>query len=154
MERFFKEVLRMYPPVPFIARQCYNKTELWGYPIPANSTIAMNLFSTHRDPRYWSEPDRFDPDRFLTEAAKDRHPYAYMPFSAGSRNCVGGTYAMQLMTIFMATTLRAVSPCRVDDGHKDVQSLTDHMTYTITAGLRGGIRVKFRPRGQPTTASG
>ncbi|XP_034247412.1 cytochrome P450 4C1-like [Thrips palmi] len=159
MERFFKEVLRMYPPVPFIARQCYNNTEIWGHQVAAGTTLAINIFSIHRDPRYWKDPGIFDPDRFLPDIAKDRHPYAYIPFSAGSRNCIGGTYAMQLMVTFLATALRTYSVHPVDDHHKSAQTLTDDMTYNITSGLRGGVRVKFlsrvaglRPQAQPATA--
>jgi cytochrome P450 family 4 len=57
--------------------------------IPADSHIMIHLYDTHRDPNFWSEPDKFDPDRFLTERCKNRHPFAYVPFSAGPRNCIG-----------------------------------------------------------------
>lgn len=57
--------------------------------IPADSHIMIHLYDTHRDPNFWPEPDLFDPDRFLPERSKNRHPFAYVPFSAGSRNCIG-----------------------------------------------------------------
>ncbi|XP_034235918.1 probable cytochrome P450 4ac1 [Thrips palmi] len=147
MERFLKEVMRMFPPGAVIGRQCYGQTTLWGHEIPANTTIAINIFSAHRDPRHWSEPGRFDPDRFLPDAARNRHPYAYMPFSAGSRNCIGGTYAMYLMTTLLCSMIRDFSVLPVDDGHVDLQSLSDHLSINVTLRLRGGFRVKFRSRG-------
>lgn len=66
--------------------------------VPADSHIMIHLYDTHRDPHFWTDPDKFDPDRFLPEQSLNRHPYAYVPFSAGSRNCIGnakisGAYA-------------------------------------------------------------
>lgn len=56
---------------------------------PKGSNINIHIVDTHRDPNFWPEPDKFDPDRFLPENSKGRHPFCYVPFSAGSRNCIG-----------------------------------------------------------------
>ena len=60
-----------------------------NYLVPAGSMIHVHLFDLHRDPNFWPNPEVYDPDRFLPEEVKKRHPFSYVPFSAGSRNCIG-----------------------------------------------------------------
>ncbi|XP_034241074.1 cytochrome P450 4c3-like [Thrips palmi] len=145
LNRVMKEVMRMLPTIPIVARQCYEETKVCGRTIPAGTTVFLNMFAVHRDPRYWDKPEVFDPDRFLPERSKDRHPYAYMPYSMGPRKCIGGKYAVMNMTIFLATTLRALEILPADD-HKDLQSLIDNMYFDLSSHLVGGTRVKFRRR--------
>lgn len=90
LERFIKETLRIFPPVPIIGRQTSEETVLPnGLILPTGSQIIMHVFDLHRNANYWDNPDVFDPDRFLPENSIRRHAYAYIPFSMGLRNCLG-----------------------------------------------------------------
>lgn len=89
LECCIKESLRLYPPVPVIMRYIKEDTELGGYQIPAGVSISMNIFALHRNEEYFPDPLTFRPDRFLNEESIGRHPFAYIPFSAGPRNCIG-----------------------------------------------------------------
>ncbi|XP_025265751.1 cytochrome P450 4C1-like, partial [Camponotus floridanus] len=84
LDRCLKEALRLYPSASFILR----KTGDANHIVPPGTTILLNIYGVHRDPYFWPNPDVFDPDRFLPERIKNRHPYFYIPFSAGPRNCI------------------------------------------------------------------
>ena len=75
---------------------------LGGYHIPAGATIYVSLYATHRLPALWPEPDRFDPDRFTKELVERRPRFAFIPFAAGHRNCVGGNTAMVELKLAVA----------------------------------------------------
>lgn len=90
MERCIKECLRLYPSVPLIARVAGEDIKTHsGYIIPKGCDINVYIYDLHRSTQYWEDPEKFDPDRFLPENVAARHPFAYLPFSAGSRNCIG-----------------------------------------------------------------
>ncbi len=94
LERVIKESMRLYPPVPMIGRLLSEDVQVDQYTIPEGTTITLGIYYLHRDPRFFPDPEKFDPDRFLPENTVSRHPYAYLPFSAGPRNCVGQKFAM------------------------------------------------------------
>ncbi|XP_014284340.1 cytochrome P450 4C1 [Halyomorpha halys] len=93
LERVIKESLRLYPPVPAFGRQATQDIVLptSGYVIPAGAQIDLVIYLLHRREDIFPEPDKFIPDRFLEPA---KHPFAYLPFSAGPRNCIGQKFAM------------------------------------------------------------
>uniref|UniRef100_A0A1I8NUQ4 Cytochrome P450 n=2 Tax=Stomoxys calcitrans TaxID=35570 RepID=A0A1I8NUQ4_STOCA len=107
LENFLKESMRMYSSVPTIMRTVVEETSLSnGLILPANSYIMVHIFDLHRNPKYFDKPDEFNPDRFLPENSVGRHPYAYTPFSAGQRNCIGQKFAMFEMKTLLVHILR------------------------------------------------
>lgn len=90
LERVIRESLRMYPSVTFIQRLTQEPVHTYtGYTLPAQTLVGIQIYDMHRNAELYPEPDKFDPDRFLPENTQKRHPFAYIPFSAGPRNCIG-----------------------------------------------------------------
>lgn len=108
LERVIMETLRMYPPVPIIARKLNQDVVLasQNYLVPANTTIIIATYKIHRDPNTYPDPEKFNPDNFLPEKSASRHYYSYIPFSAGPRSCVGRKYAMLKLKVLLTTILR------------------------------------------------
>ncbi|XP_062554382.1 cytochrome P450 4C1-like [Armigeres subalbatus] len=103
-----KETMRLFPVVPIMGRVTNGEVKLNDHhTIPANCNIILGVYQIHRDPDIWGpNAEQFDPDNFLPEKAAQRHPYAYLPFSAGPRNCMGLRYARISMKITAAHILR------------------------------------------------
>lgn len=95
------EVMRLYPPGWLLSRRTIGPDVLRGCEIAAGSNVLIPLYLLHRHPRYWTDPDRFDPDRFASEREAQRPRYAYLPFSAGPRHCIGETLAMYEMLMHL-----------------------------------------------------
>ncbi|XP_021962907.1 cytochrome P450 4C1 [Folsomia candida] len=107
LEMCIKETLRLFPPAPAILRNAVEDIPLeTGQVIPKGVDMLFFLRDVHLDPRHFPNPGKFDPDRFLPEACASRHPYAYIPFSAGPRNCLGLKYAMVQMKCCLSHILR------------------------------------------------
>nr|XP_005904201.1 PREDICTED: docosahexaenoic acid omega-hydroxylase CYP4F3 isoform X2 [Bos mutus] len=101
-----KESLRLHPPVSVISRRCTQDTVLPdGRVIPKGVICLISIFGTHHNPSVWPDPEVFDPFRFDPENIKERSPVAFVPFSAGPRNCIGQTFAMTEMKVVLALTL-------------------------------------------------
>ncbi|GLH13877.1 Cytochrome P450 4c3 [Gryllus bimaculatus] len=106
LERCIKEALRLYPPVPMVARQLNEDARIGEYTVPAGTTAVIVTYMLHRDPQVFPMPDHFIPDRFLPENCAGRHPYAYIPFSAGPRNCIGQKFALLEEKALISSFLR------------------------------------------------
>lgn len=89
-----QESMRLYPPAWLIGRVPLRDDRIVGYRIPAKSLIAISPYVTHRLPELWEHPERFEPERFLPEHSAERHRFAYLPFGAGPRLCIGAGMAM------------------------------------------------------------
>ena len=92
-ERVFTEAMRLYPPVWVMSRRSVSACKIGGYYVPAKSIVLLSQFVMHHDERYYSEPEKFDPDRWLPEARAGRPRYAYFPFGGGPRLCIGEPFA-------------------------------------------------------------
>nr|XP_034342971.1 LOW QUALITY PROTEIN: cytochrome P450 4F1-like [Arvicanthis niloticus] len=101
-----KESLRLHPPVTVISRCCTQDIVLPdGRTIPKGIICLISIFGIHHNPSVWSDPEVYDPFRFDPERIKDSSPLAFIPFSAGPRNCIGQTFAMSEMKVALALTL-------------------------------------------------
>ncbi|XP_017773174.1 PREDICTED: cytochrome P450 4C1-like [Nicrophorus vespilloides] len=94
LEKVIKEAMRLYPSVPFFGRAVCKDFEYNDFIIKKGSSANIFAFGLHRNPKYFPDPEKFDPDRFSPENCRKRPPYVYIPFSAGSRNCIGQKFAM------------------------------------------------------------
>jgi cytochrome P450 len=118
-----EEAMRLYPPVAIMTRRALVDQRLGGRHIAAGSTIILAPWIIHRHRRLWEEPDDFVPERFLPERRQSVARFAYLPFGAGPRVCIGGAFAMQQMTITLAAIVRhfrleLVASHRVDPVHR------------------------------------
>ena len=92
LEACIKEALRLYPSVPTIERTINEDVEVDGYQIPAGASISLVFYALHRNEDVFPDALKFKPERFMQqheEGSAQKHPYAYVPFSAGPRNCIG-----------------------------------------------------------------
>ncbi|MFK7990551.1 MAG: cytochrome P450 [Sandaracinaceae bacterium] len=106
--RVFTESMRLYPPVYVVSRGVLRDTTIGEWPVPAGSEVVMWIWHTHRDARFWEEPWRFDPDRFLPGRAAARPKLAYVPFGAGPRACIGKVFAQWEGVLMLATIAQRV----------------------------------------------
>ncbi|XP_023210869.1 cytochrome P450 4C1-like [Centruroides sculpturatus] len=122
LECVIKESIRIYPPFPFIARKNPTEMKISNYVLPANATLVINIYGIHHNPSVYENPEVFDPDRFLPENYKNLHPYAFLGFSAGPRNCIGSKLAMIKMKMVLANVLRNFKVYSLDPQDKIVTS--------------------------------
>jgi cytochrome P450 len=111
----FLEAMRLYPPVPGVSRDVVEPDEIDGVRLEPKDVVIVSAFVTHRHPEYWSDPERFDPDRFAPEALDDIEPFSYFPFLLGRRACLGEHFAMVEGIILLAMLVRRYRLELVDD---------------------------------------
>jgi cytochrome P450 len=114
-----EESMRLYPPVWTLARTAVNEDEIGGYRIAARSEILIFPYITQRHPKWWQDPDAFRPERFAPENSAARPRYAYLPFGAGPRTCIGLNFAMTEILVALTLLLQrfrltlAIAPAEV-----------------------------------------
>ncbi|XP_077521035.1 cytochrome P450 4c3-like isoform X3 [Amblyomma americanum] len=136
----FEESQRIYPSVPLTTRTCMEPFTVGGTTLPKGSIIQIAPYFLHRDPAVFPKPEEFHPERFFPENSKGRHPYAYAPFSAGPRNCIGQRFALAEEKIAVANILRRFRVRSLDQ--------RDQVALSLEMVLRPGtgLRIKFTPR--------
>ena len=134
------ESMRLYPPAWIVTRQAKHDLDIAGRRVPAGGVIMMSQWVTHHDARWWPEPNRFSPERWLGDAAgADRPRYAYFPFGGGTRGCIGEFFARMEATLIVAAVARGWRMELLDAGEPALQP-------TITLRPRNPMRVVVRKR--------
>ena len=100
------ESLRLFPPAWILGRRALGDDMVDGFYIPANTVIAICIYTLHRHPSFWDQPDTFNPERFSPENSKGRHKYAYIPFGGGPRQCIGNNFGLMEAALVMACILQ------------------------------------------------
>ena len=134
-----EESMRLYPPAWVVDREpleddCINNTV-----IKKGVDIMALIYSVHRNPKYWENPEKFDPERFSAENKKTHHPYSYLPFGGGPRLCIGNNFALMEMQFILAQFIRRYRFELVPNQEIDTKPL-------VTLHPRYGIKVKVKKR--------
>jgi cytochrome P450 len=133
-----EETMRLYPPVWMLSRKAQGGDRVGGYDVPAGADVLICSYTLHRHPGFWSQPERFDPERFDPAAPKDRPRYAYLPFGAGPRFCVGNHLGLLEATFVLALISRDLRLTGLP-GHRVVPE------PMLSLRVRGGLPMRVRP---------
>jgi len=137
------ETMRLYPPAPFLSRAAIADDRIGDLEIPAQSVVTISPYVLHRHRTLWDEPDAFCPERFLPDVRQRIDRFAYLPFGAGPRVCIGSSFAVQEAVIVLATIVRAVR-LDLEPGH------VVRPVHRITLRPQGGLPMRLTPRSKPT----
>jgi cytochrome P450 len=116
-EMVVAESIRLYPPAWAIGRRCVVEQRIGNYTVPVDAIVLLSPYVTHRDPRFFRDPLRFDPERWTPEAKELRPQYSYFPFGGGPRRCAGEAFAWT-ETILILATLASRWRVRLVPGHR------------------------------------
>lgn len=141
-EMVVREAMRLYPPAAGFAREPIEDVTIGGYTVPKGSLVTVNTYALHRDPRFFEEPERFNPERFAA-GWEDRTPrYASLPFGGGPRVCIGNGFAMMEARLILATVAQR---CKLSlEPDQEVVPI-----QLVTVRPRDGIRMKVKVRDAP-----
>ncbi len=133
------ETMRLYPPAYALSRWCADDDVIGGFATPASAVITLCPFITHRMPEFWPRPHEFDPERFNPVNKKERHRFAYIPFGAGPRQCIGDGFALT-ESVLVAAAIAQRFRLRIPDGY------VAQMDPQITLHPKGGMPLQFELR--------
>jgi cytochrome P450 len=146
-EMVVAETMRLYPPAWAIGRLAVEDHEVGGYLIPRGSLVLVSQYVMHRDPRFFPEPERFDPARFAPEAKEARPQFSYFPFGGGVRRCIGEGFAWTEAVLVLAALARRWQ-MRLAPGH----TAEAQPRITLRPG-KGGVVMTLKSRdGRPDSS--
>ncbi|EFA10752.1 cytochrome P450 monooxigenase CYP4Q3 [Tribolium castaneum] len=141
LERAIKESLRLYPSVHFISRKLGEDfVTCNGLKLPKSTITHLHIYDLHHNPDIYPDPEKFDPERFRPENSQKRHPFAYLPFSAGPRNCIGQKFAMLELKAAICGILANFILEPVDTPESIV------LVVDLVLRTKNGIKIGFIPR--------
>ena len=137
----FKEAMRLYPPAYLTSRQALREVEIDGYRVPKGWVVLLAPYTLHRRVEYFPDPETFDPGRFTPERERQLPRYAYLPFGAGPRICIGLYFAMMEGQLLLATLAQRVSFALVPG-----QIIEPDAVHHLTLRSAGAVHVTVRKR--------
>lgn len=137
-----KESCRLFAPVPMISRTLDRTYEIDGHLVPEGTWVMTNVYALHLNPHVWKDPKKFDPLRFTTENAKEMSPYAFIPFSAGPRNCIGQSFALTEVKLSVAMIIRKFKLSVNPNNYVPIEDMIPELILRA----KNGIKVNIAPR--------
>ncbi len=135
-----QEAMRLYPPAWSMGRRASAPCMLNGVEIPAGRTVFMSQWVVHRDPRWYSVPEEFRPERWAEGESEGLPRYAYFPFGGGPRVCIGNSFAMQELTLVLATLVKLLT-------FRTAEGYAPHLQTAVTLRPRNGLPMQICRRG-------
>ena len=137
-----KEALRLYPPNRSVGREALVDCEIGGYHVPAGTQVLMSQWVTHRDARFFDDPEVFKPERWTAGFTERLPKYAYFPFGGGPRICIGQEFAMMEAPLVIAAILNKFKLSLIDG-----RVVEPHPVVLLRPGNRIMIQLSDRGRG-------
>lgn len=145
-QKVIYETLRLRPPIWTIAREALNDDILADYDVSKGDSVVINAYWMHRNPEFWAAPDEFNPERFGEGMTNAIHKYAFVPFGAGPRVCIGNHFAMMEMVVILIQVLQKFKVSLVKD-EKEVEC-------SLTLRPKQGMEVFLKPVGMVKNLTG
>ncbi|KAM8862585.1 cytochrome P450 3A27-like [Spinachia spinachia] len=142
LDMVFNESMRLYPSGNRLDRVAKSSVEIEGVTIPKGTVVMIPVYTLHREPTLWPEPDAFRPERFSKENKDSIDPYSYLPFGAGPRNCIGMRFALLMMKLSLVEILQNFSFVTCKETRIPLELSTDGFTTPKEC-----INLKLEPRG-------